>query len=47
MCALNVHKYRYEGNEGNTRRTSNDFLAIFNQFRDESVLIVAASDGRL
>ena len=46
MCALNVQKYRYEGNEGNTRRTSNGFLAIFIQFGDESVLIVAASDGR-
>ena len=46
MCALNVQKYRYKGNEGNTRRTFNGFLAIFNQFRDESVLIVAASDGK-
>ena len=46
MCALNVQKYRYEGNEGNTRRTSNGFPPIFNQFRDESVLIVAAGDGR-
>ena len=46
MFALNVQKYRYEGNEGNTRRSSNGFLAIFNQFRDESVLMVAASDGR-
>ena len=46
MCALNVQKYRYEGNEGNTRRSSNGFFAIFNQFRDESVLMVAASNGR-
>ena len=46
MCALNVQKYQYEGNEGNMRRTSNGFLAIFNQYRDESVLIVEASDGR-
>ena len=46
MYALNVQKYRYEGNEGNTRQTSNGFLAIFNEFRDESVLIVVTSDGR-
>ena len=46
MCALNVQKYRYEGNEVNTRRSSNGFFAIFNEFRDESVLMVAASDGR-
>ena len=46
MCALNVQKYRYEGNEGNTRRSSKGFFAIFNKFRGESVLMVTASDGR-